>query len=213
WFLAASLVTTGVPLLVIRFESVPALLRNSRLNMEHWQDFPSVMFSLHGLFARLFIGGEWTRPLFHAPLLARILEAIAVTILACITLRTTVKARPDASVEQRGAVFAAWVGLLPILNPQSMGHNGLLLALPFVLTGRALARDSRMWPKVCWALALGLVSIPRQTLQRLAPAPSGPLDAVAVLSLPLWGGLLAFAAAVGAAGSAEPVAVEKVHKC
>ena len=134
-------------------------------------------------------------------------------ILASITLRTTVKARPDASVEQRGAVFAAWVGLLPILNPQSMGHNGLLLALPFVLTGRALARDSRTWPKVCWALALGLVSIPRQTLQRLAPAPSGPLDAVAVLSLPLWGGLLSFAAAVGAAGSAEPVAVEKVHKC
>jgi hypothetical protein len=209
WFLAASLVTTGIPLLVIGFDSVPALLRNSRLNMEHWEVFPSVMFSLHGVFARLFIGGEWARPLIHSPLLARILEAVAVIILACITLRTTVNARPDASVEQRGAVFAAWVGLLPILNPQSMGHNGLLLALPFVLTGRALARDSRTWPKVCWALALGLVSIPRQTLLRLAPAPSGPLDAVAVLSLPLWGGLLAFAAAVGAAGSAEPVAVER----
>jgi hypothetical protein len=38
----------------------------------------------------------WARPLFHAPWLARILEAIAVIILLCITLRTTVNARPDA---------------------------------------------------------------------------------------------------------------------
>jgi glycosyl transferase family 87 len=209
WFLAAGLLTTGIPLLVVGFDSVPALLRNSRLNMEYWQVFPSVMFSLRGLFARLFIGGEWARPLFHAPLLARVMEAIAVIILASITLRTTVKVRADASVEQRGAVFAAWVALLPILNPQSMGHNGILLAVPFVLTGRALARDFRTWPKVSWALALALVSIPRQTLLHLVPAPSGPLDAVAVLSLPLWGGLLCFAAAVGAADSPEPVAVER----
>src|SRR5207248_8575290 len=198
WFLAASLATTGIPLVVIGFESVPELLENSRLNMEHWQVFPSVMFSLRGVFARLFIGGEWARPLFHAPLLARVLEAIAVLVLAWITLRATLKARPDASVEQRGAVFGAWVALLPILNPQSMGHNGVLLALPFVLTGRALASDSRAWPKVCWALALALVSIPRQTLLGLAPAPSGPFDAVAVLSLPLWGGLLCFAATIAA---------------
>jgi hypothetical protein len=53
------------------------------------------------------------------------------------------------------------------------------------------------------------VSIPRQTLLRLAPAPSGPLDAVAVLSLPLWGGLLCFAAAVAAANSWERVAVAR----
>ena len=198
WFAAAILVTTGIPLVVIGFESVPALLRNSRLNMEYWQVFPSVMFSLRGVFARLFIGGEWARPLFYAPLLARVLEGIAVLVLACITLRATLKDRPDASVEQRGAVFGAWVALLPILNPQSMGHNGVLLALPFVLTGRALASDSRAWPKVCWALALGLVSIPRQTLLGLAPAPSGPFDAVAVLSLPLWGGLLCFAATIAA---------------
>jgi hypothetical protein len=206
WFAAAMLLTTGIPLFVIGFESVPALLRNSRLNMEYWQVFPSVMFSLRGLFARLFIGGEWARPLFYAPLLARALEAIAVLILAYITVQTTMKARSDASVEERGAVFAAWVALLPILNPQSMGHNGILLALPLVLIGRALAADSRAWPKVCWALALALVSVPRQTLLHLAPAPSSPLDAVVVLSLPLWGALLVFAAAIAGARPLDPAA-------
>ena len=202
WFLAAGLVTTGIPLLVIGFESVPALLRNSRLNMEHWQVFPSVMFSLRGVFARLFIGGQWAHPLFYAPLLARALEGSVVLLLAYLTVRTTLRVSNDASAEQRGAVFAAWVALLPILNPQSMGHNGLLLALPLVLTARALRFDPRRWPRVCWALALPLVSIPRQTLLRLAPAPSDPLEAVAVLSLPLWGALLAFTAAIASASSA-----------
>ena len=96
--------------------------------------------------------------------------------------------------------------LLPILNPQSLGHNGTLLALPLVLTARALLRDRRAWLKVGWSVALALVSIPRQTLWRLAPLPIDPLEGIAIIALPMWGALLLFAVAVATSEPAEEVA-------
>lgn len=198
-FVAVGLLATCLPLLWIGFDALPAFIRHSQLNMPYWETWPAVTYSLHGVFARLMVGGQWARPAVSAPVVARVLELAVTMWLLWLAIRTT---RRSGSESTQAAAFASWVILLPVLNPQSMGHNGVLLALPFVLIGVILVDDRRRWLRVAWALALVLVSIPRQTLFRLAPAPVDPWQGVALIALPMWGALLLLAVAV-AAGKPE----------
>ena len=199
WFLIVGAVLTAVPLLWIGWAAFPAFIHESQHNLPNWEAFPSVMYSVHGALARLFIGGEWARPAIHAPALVRLIEVPVTLALFGLTIAVTWRAPRDYRSPGARASFAAWSVLLAIINPQSMGHNGLFLALPFVLIARLLIHDRRRWPKVAWAAALVLTSIPRQTLW---PAMStvGPVQGIAVIALPMWGALLLLAVAIACAG-------------
>ena len=207
WFAATGLLATALPLLFIGFDAFPAFIRESQMNLPYWETFPSVMFSLHGAFARLMIGGTWARPAVYAPAVARSLELVVTVGLLWLAVRTAMRAtRANRSDAATAGPFAAWCVLLPILNPQSLGHNGTLLALPLVLTARALLHDRRPWLKAAWAVALVLVSIPKQTLWRLAPPPIDPWEGIALIALPMWGALLLFAVAVAITVPGEELA-------
>jgi hypothetical protein len=205
WFLATGLLATGFPLLFIGFGAFAAFIGQSQLNMPYWETFPSVTYSLHGAVARLLIGGTWARPALHAPVLARAVDALGtLALLGCAAAVAIRASRNRLSDANTSAPFAAWAAILPVLNPQSLGHNGVLLALPLVLTGRALLSDGRLWLKVAWGLGLVLVSIPRQTLARFAPAPIDPVEGLAIVALPMWGALLLVGVAVATGFSREP---------
>ena len=212
WFAVTGLLATGLPLLFIGFDAFPAFIRESQMNLPYWETFPSVMFSVHGLFARLMIGGTWARPAVHAPALARALELLVIMGLLWLAVRAAMRAnRANRSDAETAGPFAAWCVLLPILNPQSLGHNGVLLALPLVLTAGALLHDRRPWLKAAWAVALALVSIPKQTLWRLAPPPIDPWEGIAIIALPMWGALLLFAVAVAISQPGEELAPTAVR--
>jgi hypothetical protein len=204
WFVGTGLVLTAVPLVWIGPSALFAFLRESRLNMPYWESFPSVMFSLHGAVARLLVGGRWAEPLVSAPRTAWALELIVVSVVVGAAAWITIRAR--RGMADQGMAFAAWIVLLPMLNPQSLGHNGTLLALPLVLVGRALAGSGRKWQQWAWAVACILVSVPKQTVWNLAPPPVGPLEGIAIVGLPTWGSLLLFAVTVSAAASATAIA-------
>ena len=56
--------------------------------------------------------------------------------------------------------FSAWLILLPLINPQSLGHNGVLLALPIVYLLHLIRERGREWHGWAWAITVVLVSIP-----------------------------------------------------
>jgi hypothetical protein len=192
-FMLTGLFLTALPLLRIGADAFPAFIGQSQMNLPYWETFPSVTFSIHGLLARLLIGGQWARPAAHAPTIARVLEVVVVAVLLGLVIRATL--RSERLNTSPAMPFAAWVAMLPVLNPQSLGHNGVLLALPLVLTARALS-DRRPCLKVAWTTSLMLVSIPRQTLWSLAPPPLEPWQGVAITALPMWGALLLFGIAI-----------------
>jgi len=191
WLIVVAGMTTFAMLVWMGPRALPAFVRHSAENITFWQTWPAVTYSVHGAAARVFIGGQWATPLMHSPALARTVELVAILVLIGCALRSSVRPHQD-----EGTRFAAWTTLLVVLNPVSMGHNGVLLALPAVLTARPSLRGCRTWPKLAWAIAIVLVSIPRQTLLWMAPAPLDPWQSVFITALPMWGALLLFAAAV-----------------
>jgi hypothetical protein len=210
WFLIAGAVSTAVPLIWIGWAAFPAFVRESQHNLPNWEAFPSVMYSLHGALARLFVGGPWARPAMYAPALVRWIEVPATLALFILAIAATWRAPRDYRSAGARASFAAWCVLLAVINPQSMGHNGLFLALPFVLTARLLVLDGRRWPKLAWSAALVLTSIPRQTLWPVM-APVGPVEGIAVIALPMWGALVLFAVAVACAAESYRPAAAPLH--
>lgn len=194
WFVATGLGLTVLPLVWIGPEAFLAFLNESRSNMPYWESFPSVMFSIHGAIARLLIGGQWAEPLVRAPTAAVILEVLLVAPLLGTAGWITVRAARGQA--DHAIAFAAWLVLLPMLNPQSLGHNGVLLALPIVVVGRTLIDEGTDWQRWAWAAAVVLVSVPKQTVWRIAPPPVGPWEGLALVGLPTWGALLLFIAAV-----------------
>lgn len=82
----------------------------------------------------------------------------------------------------------------------------LLRFHPINLVGRALAVTPHTGLCAAWAAAVGLVSIPKETVFRLCPVPVDPACGLTVVALPCWGALLLFAVAVIAARSRAPVA-------
>jgi hypothetical protein len=166
-------------------------------NLSYWQTWPAVTYSLRGLAARLFIGSKWSVALVEAPKAADAFVVVASAALVGIAVRATL--RPGRKHDSDGLLFAAWSVLLLPLNPLAMGHNGVLLALPIVLIGRALTTEPRAWLKMLWSTGCVLVSIPRQGIFEMAPIPVSPLRGVAIVALPLWGTLLLFATGIAVA--------------
>ena len=197
WFVLTGLVLTAVPLVWIGSGAFAGFIRESRLNMPYWESFPLVMFSIHGAIARLFIGGQGARPLFHAPLLAAAIDVLAVGALFAALVWITLRATPCKAAQS--LVFCAWLIVLPVLNPQSLGHNGIMLALPIVVLARTLSVAGLQWQRWAWAASIVLVSIPKQTVWRFAPPPVEPLAGLVVSSLPTWGALLLFLVAISLA--------------
>jgi hypothetical protein len=197
WFVAAGFVLTLLPLLWIGLEFFPSFVRETTANMPYWDSFPLVMFSIHGAVSRLLVGGRWAEPLFYAPLAAKTVEGTLLAGLLAAALWTTWLARRRRIDET--LAFASWLVLLPMVNPQSLGHNGVLLAIPAVVLADTLTVAGRPWHRWGWAVALALVSLPKQTVWRLATPPVSPLEGIAVASLPTWGALLMFVITVAVA--------------
>jgi glycosyl transferase family 87 len=190
-----------VPLVVTGPATIGAFLYQSRENLTYWETWPAVTYSVHAALARALIGGKWAEPFAQSVMAARVLEVFVFVFLVGVAVVVTGRRPADATHE--GARYAAWVALLVVLNPLSMGHNGVILAVPIVLIGLALANEPRVWPRVCWLAGVVLVSLPRQLLAPNLPMTTSPWEGLAVIALPLWGALLLFIAAAGA-GSVAP---------
>ena len=196
-FAATGALLTALPLAWIGIDAFPAFVRESRSNMAQWDSYPLVMFSIHGAITRLFVGGRWAVPIVHAPLTAMILEsAVLLTILGLAVWVTILANRRQA---EPVLAFCAWVILLPLINPQSLGHNGVLLALPVVYLFNLFSEGGRKWYGWAWAAAVVLISIPKQTVWRLATPPVSPVEGLAVASLPTFGALLLFVLTIAVA--------------
>lgn len=208
---ATSLTITTVaatlfPCLWIGWHILPEFVRQSRGNLSYWQTWPAVTYSFHGLAARMFVESEWSRAIVRAPRAAILIGILATVILVAIALRATVRCLSD---DCDALLFAIWCVLLVPLNPLSMGHNGVLLALPIVLIGKAVANDSRRWPRIIWSAGCVLVSIPRQTIFEVAPMPVTVARSFFVVALPLWGTMLLASAGIAIAHArASRIAVQ-----
>jgi Glycosyltransferase family 87 len=189
---------TTLPCFWIGLHMLPEFVGQSAGNLSYWQTWPAVTYSFHGLAARTFVGSEWSRAIVRAPAAATAIGVVVSVMLVGIASRATLHCVSDHC---EAVLFAIWCILLVTLNPLAMGHNGVLLALPIVLIGKALADDSRVWPKFLWSAGCVLVSIPRQTIFALAPLPVTPARSFAVVALPLWGTLLLFSAGIAIASA------------
>ncbi|HEY4394713.1 MAG TPA: glycosyltransferase 87 family protein [Polyangia bacterium] len=187
-----------------------ALLRESGPNAAAWQTFWHNTLSFRGLWARLFVGGAFARPLVSAPLLARALTLAATIVLLGVAVTATRRAaRAPADRNREGCVLALWYVLVVILNPLAWPHYAILLLLPTGLAARAAyqapapATTTDRPALLLGAAGLALLTIPKETLFLLAaPLPLAPLPAL-VLSLPLVGALCVFAAAARGARRAS----------
>jgi glycosyl transferase family 87 len=199
WMVITIVAVVALPLVWMGPHTLQMFLTLSQANVAYWETFPAVTYSIHGVLARLMVGGQWARPLVEAPLIARGLGTFAAILLIAIATWFTRRQRDDDGRE--GTRFAAWVALLVLLNPLAMAHTGVILALPIVLVAQALAFDHRVWPKVAWTIGVALVSIPGHTLIFLASDPIEPWEGLALIALPMWGTLALFSAAI--AGNAR----------
>jgi len=200
WFVITGIILVAVPMAWIGLDLLPAFLRESSLNVPYWDSFPLVMFSVHGAITRALVGGQWAQPFVYAPALARVLEGTLVSGLVGAALWTTVQARLQRV--DYSQTLLVWMVLLPILNPLSMGHNGVLLALPLVVTAHMLNAAGQQWHRWAWVVALMLVSIPNQTVWYFAAPPATPLGGL-FAALPTCGALLLYGVTVSLAFSTE----------
>ena len=195
WLIVIGAVATLLPLLWVGLDALSGFVRHSQGNLSYWATWPAITYSVYGLAARALVGGRWAVPFVHAPAVAG--ASVAVASLAMIGIATLATTHKHIVKEDEGARFAAWVTLLVSLNPLSMGHNGVLLALPIVLVARSLLGDPRTWLKLLWSAGVVLASIPRQTVFQLVTIPVEPMAGL-VVALPLLGTLLLFAASIAA---------------
>jgi hypothetical protein len=202
WMVISIAAVLALPLLWMGPHTIQMFLAQSQANVAYWETFPAVTYSIHGVLARLLVGGQWARPLFEAPLIARGLGTFVAILLVVIATWFTRRQCNDDGRE--GTRFAAWVALLVLLNPLAMAHTGVVLALPIVLVAHALASDGRVWPRVAWTMGVALVSIPGHTLIFLASNPIEPWQGVALIALPMWGTLSLFLAATAASSPPSP---------
>ena len=209
------LACVGVSMVAVGPAGWAAFLRQGGRNVSAWEGWLSNTLSLNGFFARLLIGGRYETPLVHAPLAARAAFAGGGALLVAVALRATWRTawrtawrpagRTASDTPREGALFGLWAILVVLLNPLAWGHGAVMLLLPAALVVRCLAEDAQRHAaerrRLLALMAAGilLVSIPIQTLHRAAgPVPVSPLGSLAVLSLPFYGVLLLFAAALAA---------------
>src|SRR6185369_10042023 len=91
-----------------------------------WQTWTANTASLHGLFARLLIGGRYARPVLQAPALAAALTLGASLLLGGLAVAATLRA--PATREHDRRLFAVWCLLVVLLNPLGWTHT-LVIAL------------------------------------------------------------------------------------
>jgi alpha-1,2-mannosyltransferase len=162
-------------------------------NTDTWQTWTANTASVNGLVARLFVGGPWARPLWHAPTFARVLTLAIAAVLAFLALRATQRGgHSDASV------YGAWCVLAVLLNPLAWSHTLVIALLPLVL----LMRRAR--PSALFAIAL-VFTIPRQTLARIAALAPGEPAMAPVVSLHALAALALFALALHVAATERRV--------
>jgi hypothetical protein len=194
WAAVTALFLTALPVLWLGPESIGAFVEQSQGNVTYWRTWPAVTYSIYGAVARLLIGGTWASAVMQAPLVAQII--VGTIGLALVVIALVVTGRWSTGDRDESSLFGAWIVLLVLLNPLSMGHNGVLLALPIAFSARALRDDDRTWVRTAWAIGVILVSIPRQTIFDLAPFPVSPLRGLLIVALPMWGALLLFTTSV-----------------
>jgi hypothetical protein len=201
WSLLATLAAiAGLSLLAGQLDAWRAFFAHSAENVRIWQTYHDNTLSLGGLFARLFVGGRFARPLIIAPALARGLQGGCLALLGGAALWFT-RRRPGATPDpvRDGCCFALWIIAMVAANPLAWAHYALLLLLPIVLVLRgaeSAGRDVRRWMRGLAAVAFVLLTIPKETLYRLSgPLPVSPGRGL-FISLPLAGALLLFGAAV-----------------
>ena len=197
WFVITGVAATMLPLFWLGWRAVPEFIAQAAGNLSYWQTWPAVTYSLRGLAARVLIGSNWSLAVMHAPQAATAIVMVSSTVLIAIAVHATL--RHASREDSDDLLFAIWSILLLPLNPLAMGHNGVLLALPIVLIGRALATDPSASLKVLWVAGCVLVSIPRQSIFEAAPVPVTSFRSLAIVALPLWGTLLLFATGVAVA--------------
>lgn len=167
-------------------------------NVRALETWPANTASLHGLFARLFAGGPFARPLLAAPALARALTvASGVSLLIGAAMVTRRSRRSDDADD---ALFALWTTLVVLLNPLGWAHSVFLLLLPWALLAKMWhereATAAGTAPSTALWIALALLSIPKETLYRWAGAlPVSPAAGM-LLSVHAAGALIIFAVAV-----------------
>jgi hypothetical protein len=206
WLIVVGALATLLPLAWVGLDSLSGFVHHSQGNLSYWATWPAITYSVYGLAARGLVGGRWAVPFVHAPAAAGTIVAIASLALIGIAMSATIG--KHIVKENEGAPFAAWMTLLVSLNPLSMGHNGVLLALPIVLVARSLLGDRRTWLKLLWSAGVVLASIPRQAVFQLVSIPVEPMAGLLV-ALPLLGTLLLFAASVAAS---RPLLAQDVSK-
>ncbi len=187
----------GLSLAAGQLDAWRSLFRHSAENAAAWQSYQHNTLSLGGLTARLLAGGAFARPLLLRPALARALGLVTGAALAGVSLWLTLApdGRPDRLRD--GCCFALWNVVAVVTNPLAWPHYAILLLLPMTLVLRALDRAAERAPLMRRLLgaALLLLTIPTETLDRLAgPAPVAPGRGLFV-STHLCGALLLFAAA------------------
>jgi hypothetical protein len=188
-FCGTGAVLTILPLFWLGPGAFLAFVSETQANMPYWESFPAVTLSLHGAVARLFVGGEWAEPIVRSPLIAKVVDVAIV--LPLIALAVSLTSRAGRGQVPEAVALSGWIILLPMLNPQSLGHNAVLLAVPFIVTLNGLEGGPH-WRYGAWSTAIVLNSIPRQTLALIAPPPITPFEGLAVIALPMWGTLLLF---------------------
>lgn len=190
----------ALSLLAGQLDAWRAFFAHSAENVRIWQTYHDNTLSLGGLWARLFVGGRFARPLIVAPAFARGLELGSLALLGATALWLT-RRRPGAAPDpaRDGCCFALWTILMVAANPLAWAHYALLLLLPIVLVLRgaeAVPDGAGRWMRGLAAGAFILLTIPKETLYRLSgPLPVSPGRGL-FISLPLAGALLLFGAAV-----------------
>ena len=186
-----------------QLEAWRAFFRHSAENVGIWQTHHDNTLSIGGLLARLLVGGRFARPLVEAPMLARLLRLGCLATLGgtALWLTRTRAGQPPDRVRD-GCCFALWIIVIVVANPLAWAHYALLLLLPVALVLRRAdqaAPDEALWMRRLAAIALCTLTIPKETLYRLAgPVPVAPGRGL-FISTHLAGALILFVgAALGA---------------
>jgi hypothetical protein len=189
----ATLATAGAASLVVSgLAPWRAWLADAPRDVVAWQTWTANTASVGGLFARLLASSGFSRPLVEAPRLPRALTfAVSALALAVVAWRTAGAraATPPTPQDRRDdrRLFAAWTGLVVLLNPLAWSHTLLLALIPLAL----LVGEAPPW---ALGAALVVMTIPRETLEALAgPLPVAPLPG---LWLSLHAGAVALLVAV-----------------
>jgi alpha-1,2-mannosyltransferase len=147
-------------------------------NAAVWAPWIANTASPAGIYARLFDGGAFARPLVAAPALATAaFDATAIALLAAALLahrRASASSQPPPVVAAGGrasALEASWLTFPVLLNPLGWSHVLVMLLAPAVIA----ARDGGRTARALALAALAAFSVPRQTLALLAgPVPCSP---------------------------------------